>query len=410
MRRNKNRVLTTHTGRLANPSVVDEVTRARAEGNQTRWDELVKAGIGEVVRKQVQLGNDVHSDGEFYKVRDQKYYDSRVTGVEYRPLKPGEGPSIVTINRERKGPEFQEFWSIYDKVGNTPRPGVVNPVQTQRSVIRGPLEYLGQDAIKHELEVASAGIKAARAKVSDFFYPILGPGWLGHFLWNEYYKTEEEWVYAMAEMLKGEFQAVLDAGFELQIDDPGLCDKFGLFDPALTVPQYRKHAALRIEATNYMLKGMPADNIRYHTCWGSWHTPHTLDIPFKHVIDLLLKVNVSIYSVEAADARHQLDWKVWLDHKLPAGKVYEPGVVAHKTSTVEPAELVADRIMTYAKLMGRENIIASTDCGYGNRTYPDIGWAKMRSVNAGAKLASKALWAKGGSKPAARGKATRSKR
>ena len=254
------------------------------------------------------------------------------------------------------------------------------------------MEYRGQGAIKHEIEVVKAGIAAAGADVDDCFFPILGPGWLGHFLWNEFYTTEEEYVYAMADFFKGDYEAVVDAGFILQIDDPGLCDKFGLFDPPISVEEFRKHAQLRIEATNYVLSNIPEDKVRYHTCWGSWHTPHTTDIPLQHVIDLLLKVNAQAYSIEAADVRHQLDWKLWEDVKLPDGKIFIPGVIAHKTTTIEPPELVADRIMTYARIMGRENIIAGTDCGYGNRVYPDIAWAKMRSMAEGAQIASKQLW------------------
>lgn len=289
-------------------------------------------------------------------------------------------------------PEFQEFYEIYDVMGNVPVPGVSVPRQTERGTITGPMEYRGQAAIKYEIDLVKAGIAAAGASVEDFFFPSLGPGWLGHFLWNDYYTTEEEFVYAMADFFKGDYEAIVEAGFILQIDDPGLCDKFGLFDPPISIEAFRKHADLRIEATNYALSDIPEDRVRYHTCWGSWHTPHTTDIPFRHVVDLLLKVKAQAYSVEAADVRHQLDWKIWEDVKLPEGKIFIPGVVAHKTTTIEPPELVADRILTYARIMGRENVIAGTDCGYGNRVYPDIAWAKMRSMAAGAELATRQLW------------------
>jgi 5-methyltetrahydropteroyltriglutamate--homocysteine methyltransferase len=196
----------------------------------------------------------------------------------------------------------------------------------------------------------------------------------------------------MAAMFQGEYEAVIEAGFILQIDDPGLADKFGMFYPPITVDAFRKHAELRIEATNWALRNIPEDRVRYHTCWGSWHTPHTTDIPFKHIVDLLLKVKAQAYSVEAADVRHELDYQVWEDVKFPPGKIYIPGVIAHKTTSIEPPELVAHRIVRYATIMGRENVIAGTDCGYGNRVYPDIAWAKMKAMAEGAALASQQLW------------------
>ena len=226
---------------------------------------------------------------------------------------------------------------------------------------------------------------------------MLGPGWLSHSVFNDFYKTDEEYVYAMALFYKADYKAVVDAGFTLQIDDPDLCDSFGMMDPPLSVADYRKRAQLHIEALNWALEGIPEDRVRYHTCWGSWHTPHTTDIPFEHVIDILLTVKAGAYSVEAADVRHELDWKLWESgrYRLPDGKIYIPGVIAHKTTTVEPAELVAERIVRYANLMGRENVIAGVDCGVGGRCYPDIGWAKLKALVDGAELATKRLWSRG---------------
>jgi 5-methyltetrahydropteroyltriglutamate--homocysteine methyltransferase len=292
-------------------------------------------------------------------------------------------------------PEFREFYAIYDAVGNTPMPGVTLQPATHRAVVTGPLAYRGQGAIQHEIAVVKAGIAAAGANVDDFFFPLLSPGWVAHFLGNEYYQTEEAYFYALADFCKGDYEAVVEAGFVLQIDDPALVTRFGMANPPMSIEAYRKHVDMRIEATNYALRHIPEDRIRYHTCWGSWHTPHTTDLPFRHVIDLMLKVKAQAYAVEAADVRHQLDWQLWEEVELPEGKIYIPGVVAHKTTTIEPPELVADRILTYARIMGRENVIAGTDCGYGNRVYPDISWAKMRSVAEGAALASQQLWPRG---------------
>ena len=347
------------------------------------------------MRRQIAVKNDIHSDGEFWKVRDKRYYDGRTTGVEMNPVTADKPATILALQQERRMPEFREFYEVHDAVGNTPMPGVIIPPATQREVITGPLEHLGQGAIKHEIEVVKAGIAAAGAEVEDFFFPILSPGWLSHFLWNGYYQTEEEYFYALADFFKSDYEAVVEAGFILQIDDPALVTRFSMTDPPISVEEYRKHAEMRVEATNYALTNVPEDKVRYHTCWGSWHTPHTTDLPFKHVIDLMLKVKAQAYCVEAADVRHQMDWKLWEDVKLPDGKIYIPGVVAHKTTTIETAELVADRIVTYAKLMGRENVIAGTDCGYGNRVYADIGWAKMRAMAEGAQLATQQLWPRG---------------
>jgi 5-methyltetrahydropteroyltriglutamate--homocysteine methyltransferase len=394
MQRSEGRILTTHAGRLPNPANIREILAARANDPAT-FDALMQDGVADMVRKQVELKNDIHSDGEFWKARDQRYYDSRATGIAMQPVTADQPAWILTHQPERQMPEFREFYAIYDAVGNTPMPGVTIPPATHRAVVTGPLVYRGQSAIQHELEVVKAGIAAAGARVDDCFFPLLSPGWVAHFLWNEYYPTEEAYFYALADVCKGDYEAVVAAGFILQIDDPALVTSFGRVNPPMDIATYRKHVEMRIEATNYALSNIPQDQIRYHTCWGSWHTPHTTDLPFRHVMDLMLKIKAQAYAVEAADVRHQLDWQLWEDVKLPEGKIYIPGVVAHKTTTVEPPELVADRILTYARIMGRENVIAGTDCGYGNRVYPDIGWAKMRSMAAGAELASRQLWPRG---------------
>jgi 5-methyltetrahydropteroyltriglutamate--homocysteine methyltransferase len=397
MKRSTDRILTTHPGRLPNPENEDEILDARLGADQRKFDDLVKTGITGMVRMQQERGVDIMSDGEFWKARDQQYYGSRVRGIETRPAGPGNPPSILIFQQERRSPDFKRFWEIYDQVGNTPTPGVEYlglGLQRNRAAITSALTPLPPDAITHEIEIVKAGIAAAGAAVEDFFFPVLGPGWLGHFVFNEYYKTEEEYVYALAAFFKNDYRAVVDAGFTLQIDDPGLCDRFGMIDPPISVEEYRKQAELRIEATNWALEGIPEENVRYHTCWGSWHTPHTTDIPFEHTIDIMLKVKAGAYSFEAADVRHELDWKLWEKHKLPEGKICIPGVIAHKTTTIEPAELVAERIVRYANLMGRENVIAGVDCGVGGRCYPDIGWAKLKALSDGAALASKTLWSK----------------
>ena len=221
MKRSEGRILTTHSGRLPNPTNIRAILAARADDPE-KFDTLMKDGVADMVRKQVELKNDIHSDGEFWKVRDQRYYDSRTTGVEMKPVTADKSAWLLAHQRERRMPEFREFYEIYDAVGNTPMPGVTLPPATHRAVISGPLAYRDQGAIQHEIEVVKAGIAAAGASVDDFFFPLLSPGWLAHFLWNEYYQTEEAYFYALANFFKGDYEAVVEAGFVLQIDDPAL--------------------------------------------------------------------------------------------------------------------------------------------------------------------------------------------
>ena len=392
MKRSTDRILTTHAGRIPNPSNMAEVQNAKASGDQSKIDEVVTAGIIESLKRQIDLKNDIHSDGEFWKGRDEAYFSSRTTGVESLPITPGNPASMLANMQERHSGEFDDFYAAFDRVGNIPQPGQDNPAATRRWVITGPMENKDGATSKHEVAVVKAALEKAGVNQDDFFYPVLSPGWLGHSLWNEYYKTDEEYVYAMAEFFRQDYEAVAEAGFVLQIDDPDLVDAFCMFTPALSIAEYRKYAELRIEALNYGLRNVPEEQIRYHTCWGSWHTPHVTDLPFEHTVDIMLKVKAQAYSVEAADAQHILDYKVWDHVKFPEDKIYIPGVVAHKTTTVETPEVVADRIVTYANIMGKENVVAGTDCGYGGRTYPDIAWAKMRAMAAGAELATKLLW------------------
>ncbi len=392
MQRSTDRILTTHPGRLPNPVNHADVVAARTGSDRAKFLDLTKAGVVEMVEKQKQFGVDIMCDGEFWKGRDQQYFDSRVTGITSRPLNPEEPPSMMLLLRERTSPEFSAFYEIYNRLGNSPLPGVTNSPASRKWVIVGDVKPVNSGAIEEEIETVKAGIAAAGERIENFFYPVLGPGWLDHSIFDEYHKTEEEYIYSLAELAKHDFKAVTDAGFVLQIDDPGLVDTWGMISPPPTVEEYRKRGALRIEATNWALQGIPEEQVRFHTCWGSWHTPHVTDFPLKDIVDIMLDVNASAYSIEAADVQHELDWHVWEDHKLPEGKVVIPGVIAHKTSTVEPPELVADRIVRYARLMGRENIVAGVDCGVGGRCYPDIGWAKLKALSDGAALASKMLW------------------
>ena len=237
MKRSEGRMLTTHAGRLPNPTNIREILTARADDPET-FDALMQGGVADMVRKQVALKNDIHSDGEFWKARDQRYYDSRATGVEMQPVTADKPAWLLAHQPERQMPEFREFYAIYDAVGNTPMPGVTLQPATHRAVVTGPLVYRGQGAIQREIAVVKAGIAAAGANVDDFFFPLLSPGWVAHFLGNEYYQTEEAYCYALADFCQGDYEAVVEAGFVLQIDDPALVTRFGMANPPMSIEAY----------------------------------------------------------------------------------------------------------------------------------------------------------------------------
>ena len=266
------------------------------------------------------------------------------------------------------------------------------PAAPERAICSGPVNYIGQEEVRKDLELFTSALAEANVRVEETFMCVLAPGWLEHFFYNEYYSTDEEYLFALADAIKHEYKAIVDAGFILQIDDPALPDTYDMIVPLPSIEEYRKFAAVRIEAVNHALQGVPEDRVRYHICWGSWHGPHTHDLPLKHVIDLMLKVKAGAYSVEAANPRHEHEWKIWKEVKLPQGKILIPGVVSHASNVVEHPELVADRIMLYADLVGRENVIAGTDCGMGLRVHPQIAWAKLKALGEGAALATKQLW------------------
>ena len=308
-----------------------------------------------------------------------------------QPLQAGEGPSILVHQQERHMPEFRGFYEVYDQIGNIPRPGVVNPQPTHKAVITGPMTYKGQDAIKHELEVVKAGIVEAGAQVETSSSQSWGQAGSATSSSTRITQRTRHTSMPWQRCSRASMRPWSTRGSSCRLMTLAWPTSSACSTP-ITVEEFRKHAELRIEATNWALSNIPEERVRYHTCWGSWHTPHTTDIPFKHIVDLLLKVKAQAYSVEAADVRHELDYQVWEDVKFPDGKIYIPGVIAHKTTTIEPPELVAHRIVRYANIMGRENVIAGTDCGYGNRVYPDIAWAKMKAMADGAALATRQLW------------------
>jgi 5-methyltetrahydropteroyltriglutamate--homocysteine methyltransferase len=385
MKRSSDRILTTHAGRLDGPPELMQLSRDVMTGRAVDLNAFktqIEGGIVDVVRKQARAGIDVVSDGEVGKIGfgSLVYYGKRLSGLQTRPLKPGEAPFMAMETNERI--EFAEF---YKEMQFMPAPPV-------RAVCSGPVNYIGQDEVQRDVQLFKAALAKADVKTEEAFMCVLAPGWLEHFFYNEYYKTDEEYLFALADAYKHEYKAIVDAGFILQLDDPALPDTYDMIVPQPSIEEYRKFAAVRIEAVNHALQGIPEDRVRYHICWGSWHGPHTHDLPLKHVIDLMLKVKAGAYSVEAANPRHEHEWKLWKETKLPSGKILIPGVVSHASNVVEHPELVADRIMLFAGLVGKENVIAGTDCGMGMRVHPQIAWAKLKALSEGAALASEQLW------------------
>ncbi len=392
MKRSSDRIRTTHAGRLpVSPGL--ENLPVRLYLGEVVAPETIADGVAHGIRKQLDIGIDVIGDGEFWKARDFIYYSRHLTGIERRMLKPGETGSTRTNTRERD--EFVQFYKDSDKAGTIFYVPGEKPTPPERecTVARGPIKSKGTAALSQEITAFKAALAKAGREVDETFFCVIAPGWLDHFIYNEYYKTEEEFIFALAEALREEYLAIVKAGFILQIDDPGLVDWWDMLKPALSVDDYRnKFAKLRVEAINHALKGIPEDRVRYHLCWGSWHGPHTHDLPFEHIVNLMLQVKAQCYSFEAANVRHEHEWKLWNDVKLPDGKILLPGVVSHSTNLVEHPELVAERITRFASAVGRENVMAGTDCGLGGRVHAEIAWAKLGALVEGARLASKTLW------------------
>ena len=360
----------------------------------SRADHVFSGGgfcaVGDVVAQQVDAGVDVISDGEYGKTNWTNYIGGRLGGFEIRKSKPGDtsgsGTQAGIIGRDRKA--FEDFYSDYDENAARVRQTRAGGSSTggQDYVNVGPVEYTGQEAVAQDIGNLKAAI--APNQVSDAFMPSIGPDNVLPQIRYEHYSNEEAYVYAIADAMKSEYKAIADAGFILQIDAP-----VGKFETQnMTLKAFRERFARSVEALNHALQGIPEEQVRFHLCYGSWHGAHAHDLELKDIVDLVLKVNAQAYSIEAANPRHEHEWKVWKETKLPEGKILIPGVVTHSTNTIEHPELVADRIERFAGVVGRENIIASTDCGLGARVHPQIAWAKLRTLSEGARKASNDLW------------------
>jgi len=377
------RILTTHVGSLPRPHSLSAKLFARMSGQdfdqKALADELHQA-VGDIVKKQGELNVDVISDGELSKTSFQYYVTDRLGGIE--PFKPKPG---VRATRENKA--FPTFY----------KDGSHSGTQPTRYACTGPLKYVGQQQVEADIANLKAGLKGVSPV--DVFMPSVSPSSCVGLMENRHYKNDEEHLYAVAEVLRVEYQAIVAAGFIVQIDDPRLAMNYMLY-PELSVEQQRTWAAQRIAALNHALRGIPPERVRHHTCYGINMGPRTSDFELKHMADLIVTINAGYYSFEMANPRHEHEWKVWESVKLAEGRMLLPGCITHASVIVEHPELVAERVLRLAKIVGRERVMASSDCGFAStinpgeppEIEPEIVWAKFESLAAGARLATKALW------------------
>jgi 5-methyltetrahydropteroyltriglutamate--homocysteine methyltransferase len=379
VKRSAERILTTHVGSLARPHALLELLQHRIDGDpfdDAELERLTRAAVAEVVGKQAECGIDVVSDGEQSKAGFYGYVAERLTGLERAPT-----PNVDDRSAWRTEiAEFPEYYAEY--LGGKNRANVRNPPL----VCSGPITYQGQAVLQADLERLRAAL--ADADVAEAFVPSIAPRELGT---NGYYASAEEFLSAIAEAMRAEYLAIVDAGFILQIDDPWLTG-FYAGEPHPVRPE------THIEILNHALRGIPEDRIRYHTCYGINEGPRVHDVPLQDIVGLLLSVKAGAYSFEAANARHQHEWHVWESTRLPEGKTLIPGLVTHASNIVEHPRLIADLLVTYAQLVGRENVIAGADCGFSSQAtftpevHPTVVWAKFRALAEGASLASDQLW------------------
>ncbi|HWM80667.1 MAG TPA: cobalamin-independent methionine synthase II family protein [Pseudolabrys sp.] len=387
MQRSEDRILTTHVGSLIRPPALQDFLRARQAGqpgDPAAYEACLTQSVAEIVRQQAEAGVDVVSDGEFGKaISWSQYALERLSGFERRPIKGDANPFKRGADRER----FAAFYAELDA-----HDGVST---TAESVCVGPVKYTGQRELQRDIDNFKAAL--AGVNVAEAFLPVAAPASVIPDRRNEFYKDDEELAWAIAEAMRAEYRMIVDAGFLVQLDDARNAVTYDRMVPPASFADYRRWLERQVEIINHAIEGIPQERIRYHVCWGSWPGPHTTDVPLRDIVDLILKVKVGAYVIEGANPRHEHEWSVWKEAKLGAGQVLIPGVISHATNVVEHPELVAERIVRLAKLVGRENVIAGTDCGFAQgpfhrRVHPSIMWAKLEALAQGARLASRELW------------------
>ena len=388
MKRSTDRILTTHVGSLIRPLPLQDFLRTRQGGKPydvKAYQKCLSDSVADVVREQAGAGIDVVSDGEFGKsISWAQYALERLSGFERRPLRQ------ETANPFKRGADRTKFAEFYAELDA--KEAVAT---TTEAICVGPIKYTGQAELQRDINNFKAALK--NVKVEEGFLPVAAPASVIPDRKNEYYRSDEELQTAIAEAMRTEYKMIVDAGFLLQLDDARSAVTYDRMVPPASFADYRKWLARQVDILNHAIEGLPADRIRYHVCWGSWPGPHTSDVPLKEIVDLILKVKVGAYVIEGANPRHEHEWQVWKNAKLGAGQGLIPGVISHATNVVEHPELVAERITRLARVIGRENVIAGTDCGFAQgpfyrRVHPSVMWAKLEALGEGARLASRELW------------------
>jgi 5-methyltetrahydropteroyltriglutamate--homocysteine methyltransferase len=381
MKRSTERYLTTHVGSMLRSPKIQAFNQALAAGQTIDvqdYEQTLRSDVAEVVRKQAECGIDVVSDGELGKP-SWLHILGRVSGFELREV---ERPRVGFRGWDPEA-RFKDFYDAQTPANRGP---------VRQAVCVGPVSYTEQGRAQMQRDVANFRAALQHVRVEEAFLPVIAPCSISVNYRNEYYKDDEEFLFAVADALHEEYQIIIDAGLIVQTDDAILAN---LHDPVVDAGlDYRKWVGMNLDALNHALRGIPEDRVRYHLCWGSWPGPHTTDVPLAEIVDLVLKINCQAYSIEAANPRHEWEWAVWQDTKLPEGKLLLPGMVSHAISHVEHPELIAQRIKRYADLVGPENVIASTDCGFAQgsgtqRQQQEIVWTKLESLAEGARIASR---------------------
>ena len=388
MKRSSDRILTTHVGSLIRPPALRAFLSAKEASepfDHAAYAKCLKDSVAEVVRKQADIGIDVISDGEFGKaISWAQYALFRLGGFERRPFGGG-NPFTRGVDRTR----FAEFYAELDS-----RDKVETVLD---SVVVAPITYTGQAELQQDIDNFKGSLRGV--DVVEAFLPVAAPSSAIPDRKNEYYKRDDDLQQAVADAMHAEYKAIIDAGLLVQLDDARAAVSYDRMVPPKSLTEYRAWLARQVEITNHAIKGLPREKIRYHVCWGSWNGPHAFDVELKDIVDLILKVRVGGYLLEMANPRHEHEWRLWEHLKLPKDTILIPGVISHATNIVEHPELIAERIVRLARLVGRENVIASTDCGFAQVTYfarvhPQIMWAKLEALVDGARLASSELWRK----------------
>jgi 5-methyltetrahydropteroyltriglutamate--homocysteine methyltransferase len=408
MKRSTDRILVTHVGSLVRPLPLREVLSSKAAGqpvDDVVFERVLSDSVAEVVRLQAEAGVDVPSDGEYGKTGWTNYVIGRLTGLEPLPPDPSDAAPVNPRTAGREGNKFEHFYECYNVVqafdwthpdqfacGHS---GTKAP-DSGAFQCTGPIQYR-EGEIKRDIRNFTSALN--NVSIEEAFMPVAAPESARGLRRNRFYRNDDEFLQAIADALRSEYQAIIDAGLLIQLDDAFLAHEYDRLLVTQSQNEVHKGFERYIEMLNYCLRDIPEEKIRYHVCWGSWNGPHTSDVPLKTLLDLILKVRAQAYAIEAANPRHEHEFQVWAQMRLPEGKILIPGLISHATNVVEHPELIAWRINNFAQLVGRENVIAGTDCGFSQnwntlRMHPSIQWEKLRCLAQGAQLASKQLWAR----------------